>query len=245
MLGLVLGFSSCDARNSLAVTCLLICPMALEILVRRPRIGPASLHWEADSLPLNHQESPLRTVYVFRYNHLRKRISFFWGSTTAEQDRRSLFSYPSCNPSNSHCLRPQDSVGVVTICLHLTAGASVAEDSPTLLPCGQPLITKWVTKYRNLPHGNLSFISAQFQLQSAGDDFRRNSTTVICSHVSTNSLVNWKTGNNSWTSPLNNIFWAQIVILNFKQKLLVSLRQYNRHVNISQKWKRLSCKMQS
>ena len=34
------------------------CPAACGILVPRPRIKHASLHWKADSLPLDHQGSP-------------------------------------------------------------------------------------------------------------------------------------------------------------------------------------------
>ena len=95
----VSGFSSCDARTSLAVTCQLICPMALEILVCRPRIGPASLHWEADSLPLDHQGSPLRTVYVSRYNHLWKRISCFFEEAQLQSRTGDLyFRIPVATP---------------------------------------------------------------------------------------------------------------------------------------------------
>ena len=53
--------------SSVVAACRLSCPMACGILVPRPGIEPASLHWKVDSLPLDHQGSPLLLKFYYSF----------------------------------------------------------------------------------------------------------------------------------------------------------------------------------
>ena len=71
------GLCSLSQAGSLVEAHRLSCPSACGILVPGPGIEPTSPHWEADSLPLDHQGSPQMLLFLIDTFHQIKQISFY------------------------------------------------------------------------------------------------------------------------------------------------------------------------